>query len=246
MMEKKEIKLFKHNNKTQKRRVEEEEDDLENLETISLSDLQMNKGNESPKNSSSPQDFFEFFTESSDSENYNTFSDIIFCGKIISHDNDIDERQFEEEQLNNENLSPLFRSNSFHRPVIGVVKQNRVMSARFYGSPNLASVNITGLTSMSAKSRKRMFMFGPVKFKPEMELSEIKQRQGRRRCAPTTMTKFPASDGRGTTALVKSSQKKNKSGSTGKWMELRCKPHVNVLAKSLSCFSMRKHCMALP
>ncbi|KAK4367036.1 hypothetical protein RND71_014916 [Anisodus tanguticus] len=235
MMEKKEIKLFKHNNKAEKRRVEEkEEDDLENLETISLSDLQMNEGNESPIISS----FFEFFTESSDSKNYNTFSDIIFCGKIISH--------HDNEQLH-ENMSPLFRSNSFHRPVISMMKQNRANSARLYGSPNLTCVNITGLTSMSAMSRRKMFMFGPVKFKPEMELSEIKQRQGRRRrCAPT-MTRFPASDGGVTTALVKSSQKNNKGGPTGKLMELRCRPHfVNVLAKSLSCFSMRKYCMALP
>ncbi|OIT38451.1 hypothetical protein A4A49_52121 [Nicotiana attenuata] len=223
--------------KAEKRRVEE---DIENFETISLSDLQMKDENESPKNSSSPQDFFEFFTES-DSENY-TFSDIIFCGKIISHEND-DKRQLDE-QLNDNYLSPLFRSNSLHRPVIMPMNQKQANSARFYSSQNVQKVNITALTSMSAKSRRRMFMFGPVKFKPEMELSAIKQRQGYRRVPPPVI---PASDGGETTALVKSSQKKNKSGPTEKIKGLRSRPHLaNVLAKSLSCFSMRKHCMALP
>ncbi|MCD7458056.1 hypothetical protein HAX54_037077 [Datura stramonium] len=220
-----------------------EEEDY--LETISLSDLQMNiEGNESPKISSSPQEFFEFFTDQSS----DIFSDVIFCGKIISHENDVD---VDDEQLNENNFSPLlFRSNSFHRlPVTAPVNRNRASSARFHGSRNLESVNITGLTSMSAKSRRRMFMFGPVKFKPEMELSEIKQRQGRRRRCDPPPPVVPTSEGGGTTALVKSSQKKKKikSGPTGKLVELTRRPHfVNVLAKSLSCFSLRKHCMALP
>ncbi|XP_009604737.1 uncharacterized protein [Nicotiana tomentosiformis] len=220
--------------KAEKRRVEED------LETISLSDLQMKDGNESPKNSSSPQDFFEFFTES-DSENY-TFSEIIFCGKKISHENN-DKRQLEE-QLNETYLSPLFRSNSFHRPVTTAMNQKRANSARFYSSQNVQKVNITALTSMSEKSRRRMFMFGPVKFNPEMELSAIKKRQSRR-CVPPPV--IPASNGGETAALVKSSQKKNKSGPTKKIEGLRSRPHLaNVLAKSLRCFSLRKHCMALP
>lgn len=226
------MKFFKHKKETQK------EEEIENFETISLSDLQMNyEGNESPKVSTSSQDFFEFLNESSDSENY-TFSDIIFCGKIIRHENDVLEHQ-------EQNLSPLFRSNSFHRPVIRPVNQNRANSARFYGSQNLERVNISGLTSMSAKSRRRMFMFGPVKFNPEMELSEIKQRQGRRRTVV-----IPRSEGGGdTAALVKSRKKKKEEegGPTGKLMELTNRPHfVNVLVKSLRCFSLRKHCMGLP
>lgn len=221
-MERKKIKFFsKQKNETKK------EEEIENLETISLSDLQVNyEGNQSPKvSSSSPEDIFEFFNDFSDSENYKLSDNIIFCGKIlIRHENE------QEEQ----NLSPLFRSSSFHRPVREPVKQNRVSSARFYGSGNLERVNISGLTSMSAKSRRRMFMFGPVKFKPEMELSEIKQRQGRRRCAPLPPV-IPTSEGvGGTTALVKS--RKKEGG-----------PHfVDVLAKSWRYFSLRKHCMGLP
>ncbi|KAF3631093.1 hypothetical protein FXO37_28176 [Capsicum annuum] len=209
------------------------------------------EGNESPKGSSSPQEFFEFFSENSDYENY-TFSDIIFCGKNIRHENDIKETELEQ----TENLSPLFRCDSFHGPCNGLVNQNRAKLlaslARFSGSQNLERVNISGLTSMSSKSRRRMFMFGPVKFNPEMELSEIKQRQSRRQSMTTTRSSvggevvIPGSNVGATTTLVKSKMKKKKDGSTRKMMELS-RPHfVNVLAKSLRCFSMRKHCMALP
>ncbi|CAH9137615.1 unnamed protein product [Cuscuta epithymum] len=55
------------------------------------------------------------------------------------------------------------------------------------GSERVASVsrkvNISSLTSMSSASRRRMFMFGPVRFKPEMDLVAIKERQ-RRRLSP--------------------------------------------------------------
>ncbi|WMV53368.1 hypothetical protein MTR67_046753 [Solanum verrucosum] len=224
------MKFFKHKKETQK-----EEEEIENLETISLCDLQMNnyEGYESPKISSSSEEFFEFLNESSHS-----FSDIIFCGKIIRHENESVDQE--------KNLSPLFRSNSFHRHITAPVNnQNRASSARFYSSQE--RVNISGLTSMSAKSRRKWFMFGPVKFNPEMELSEIKQRQGRRRCALPLPVIPMSKDGGDTTALEKSRKKKKESGPTGKLMELTSRPHfVNVLAKSLRCFSLRKHCMALP
>ncbi|KAK6775154.1 hypothetical protein RDI58_026155 [Solanum bulbocastanum] len=226
------MKLFKHKKETQK-----EEEEIENFETISLCDIQMNyDGYESPKVSSSSQEFFEFFNEYS--ENY-TFSDIIFCGKIIRHKND--------SVVQENNLSPLFRSNSFHRHITAPVNnQNRASSARFYSSQE--RVSISGLTSMSAKSRRKMFMFGPVKFNPEMELSEIKQRQGRRRCALPLPVIPMSEDGGDTMALEKSRKKKKKEGGpTGKLMELTSRPHfVNVLAKSLRSLSLRKHCMALP
>uniref|UniRef100_A0A3Q7IQJ4 Uncharacterized protein n=1 Tax=Solanum lycopersicum TaxID=4081 RepID=A0A3Q7IQJ4_SOLLC len=218
----------------------EEEEEIENLETISLCDVSNYEGYESPKISSSSQDFFEFFNEYSDDY---TFSDIIFCGKIISHENDyvIQEKK---------TLSPFSRSNSFHRRsninTAPMNNQNRASSARFYS--RMERVNISGLTSMSAKSRRKMFMFGPVKFNPEMELSEIKQRQGRRRCALPLPVIPMSEDGGDTTELGKKRRKKKKeSGPTGKFMELTSRPHfVNVLAKSLRCFSLRKHCMALP
>lgn len=61
---------------------------------------------------------------------------------------------------------------------------------------SVQKVNITSLTSMSAKARRRMFMFGPVKFKPEMELSAIRERQSRRTPGPM----FPAFEGGETVA----------------------------------------------
>ncbi|OIT38343.1 hypothetical protein A4A49_15462 [Nicotiana attenuata] len=86
---------------------------------------------------------------------------------------------------------------------------------------------------MSAKSRRRMFMFGPVKFRPVMEMNEIKQRQSRR--APTMM--FPAvgvtgeddtaaGDGRRTAVREKEGVKP----------PLGCRVHFgNIFSRSLNC-----------
>ncbi|KAL0402349.1 UNVERIFIED_CONTAM: hypothetical protein Slati_4264800 [Sesamum latifolium] len=72
---------------------------------------------------------------------------------------------------------------------------------------------------MSAKSRRRMFMFGPVKFKPEMELSAIKQRQARR-----ASTEKAAGNGGGTSPLG----------------VVRSRSHLtSMLARSFGCIRWR-------
>lgn len=80
-------------------------------------------------------------------------------------------------------------------------------------------VNFSALTSMSAKSRRRMFMFGPVKFKPEMELSAIKQRQATRDLVPA---KPPSAGGKSRCWLLKTSSRGRS-------------PLMTVLARSLGC-----------
>lgn len=141
----------------------------DNEDALSFRDLQMynqtdtNSNRSSPRTSSS-QELFEFFPTLPNSPATNV--DIMFCGKLIPG------------------------SSSFRLPEteIDLMVPRRSISQRDLGLPrhsikpssSVKKVNITTLTSMSSKSRKRMFMFGPVKFMPEMEMSSIRERQGRR------------------------------------------------------------------
>ncbi|KAG6391469.1 hypothetical protein SASPL_149224 [Salvia splendens] len=111
-----------------------------------------------PPPPSSPDHLFEFSAAAP-----SHFDDIIFCGKII-------------------HAGAAVKSQSLRKPDRPDDQVRRLSaSSRFSGGGDTGyhaqRVNISALTSMSAKSRRRMFMFGPVKFKPEMELSAIKQRQ---------------------------------------------------------------------
>ncbi|CAK9136159.1 unnamed protein product [Ilex paraguariensis] len=193
----------------------EEEEDYD--DTLSFRNLPTNGQHDggggdslqqSPRTSSA-QELFEFFTGlTSETFTYPT-QNLIFCGKIIGHEND---NQLKNEYQKRDYLS-LNRSASFVKPrnyqlltdetdrfqAKNLSKSFRLSSSDGYlsksscssSSSSVQKVNITSLTSMSAKSRRRMFMFGPVKFKPEMELTAIKERQGRRVPAPM----FPASSG---------------------------------------------------
>ncbi|KAK4430901.1 hypothetical protein Salat_0852000 [Sesamum alatum] len=162
---------------------EEEEEEADRLSFCNLPIGENYSGStvQSPRASSAQTDhFFEFFTtHPGPAASHSFHNDIIFCGKI-----------FHEDQLNEYQKRDYFatiRSQSLRKPSFSD-SDNR----RFSGDlirPKCAAgdldyhvqrVNITSLTSMSAKSRRRMFMFGPVKFKPKMELSAIKQRQARR------------------------------------------------------------------
>ncbi|XP_073029362.1 uncharacterized protein [Primulina eburnea] len=159
---------------------------------LSFSNLPL-RDNNSPRSLQhspvSKDQLFEFFT----SQTLPVFSNqgVVFCGKIIH------EEKEEELSLNEFQKRDYFanlRSHSFRRSSITARKENGddISCRRYSGSSRFStppgyrvqSVNISALTSMSAKSRRRMFMFGPVKFKPEMDLSEIKQRLRRERAAP--------------------------------------------------------------
>ena len=101
--------------------------------------------------------------------------------------------------------------------------ENRSGSARFRAGSTVQKVNITAITDMSAASRRRMFMFGPVKFKPEMDVTAIRERRNRR--APQRMR--PMQEGSEVTA----------SGG-GLVRPLRCRSHLaTALAKSFGCIS---------
>ncbi|KAG6389740.1 hypothetical protein SASPL_151213 [Salvia splendens] len=121
---------------------------------LSFCDLPLSSATPPPP-SSSPDHLFRFSTAPAPSHPH----DIIFCGKII-HAGAVKSKSLRQPDRRDDPVRRLSASTRFEDT--GYHAQR---------------VNISALTSMSAKSRRRMFMFGPVKFKPEMELSAIKQRQ---------------------------------------------------------------------
>ncbi|KAG5533248.1 hypothetical protein RHGRI_027446 [Rhododendron griersonianum] len=101
----------------------------------------------------------------------------------------------------------------------------------------IQKVNITALTDMSAKSRRRMFMFGPVKFKPEMDVEAIRKR--RSRLGPVNIPPMPEET---EMKMVKSGGGRGKSGGGvgdgGMLRPLWCRSHLaTALAKSFGCVS---------
>ncbi|PIN11982.1 hypothetical protein CDL12_15401 [Handroanthus impetiginosus] len=183
--------------------------------------------------SARPDHLFEFFPSQRRPAAAQRHKEIVFCGKVIH-----DQEEEEQDQLNEYQKRDYFatiRSESFRKPDHDAVEIRRFSaSTRVSGDLtrpkcsagdldyHMQRVNITSLTSMSAKSRRRMFMFGPVKFKPEMELSAIKQRQARR---PTVEKEAESGGGKSQWGVVRSS--------------LRGRSHLtSVLARSLGCFPM--------
>lgn len=162
----------------------------------------------------------------------------MFCGKVIP--GSVDDNELNDQYQNREYLT-LVGSSSFRlpeRPIEQVIPI-RSVSDREIGSyrhavkfsSSVKKVNITALTSMSSKSRRRMFMFGPVKFKPEMEMSAIKERLGRR--APSRM--FPVAEGGESGKVVVGGHKNH--GDTVK--TLRCRSRLNtVFERSLACLRL--------
>ncbi|KAL4576424.1 hypothetical protein LXL04_012517 [Taraxacum kok-saghyz] len=192
----------------------------ENDDALSLRDLQMFDHTDASSTHSSPrtssaQDLFEFFhTISSPPESVDI--------KVIS-DSDVE---------GNDDYLTLFRSPSLKFPNPPVKHVIPMRSVTF--STSAKKLNMTALTSMSSKSKRRMFMFGPVKFLPEMEMSAIRERQGRR--APTQM--FPVEKGGGATTTVKvvAGSRKNQRGVV---KTLTCRARQNtVFERSLACLRL--------
>ncbi|XP_057798974.1 uncharacterized protein LOC131014865 [Salvia miltiorrhiza] len=169
---------------------EDEEEEPKRLSFSHLPSPQNNSGSSSTP-SARPDLLFEFSAaDLAAAPTHSYHNDIVFCGKII-HDDD----EEEEDELNEYQKRDYFatvKSKSLRKPSSPDSEHRRLSAAtRFSGElarPKSADVdvdyhvqrvNISSLTSMSAKSRRRMFMFGPVKFKPEMELGAIKQRQAK-------------------------------------------------------------------
>ncbi|XP_059625369.1 uncharacterized protein LOC132268556 [Cornus florida] len=225
-------------------------DSEEAEDTLSLCDLPMNDFENNPSNhhhspkTSIDQDLFEFFT-GLNSAIGPIDNNIVFCGSIIPYD---DEKELNEYQKRD--YFSVVKSSPFHKKSRSsrlsggsnrFSGEDRSSSLRFVNSDSHpcrsfarcehSPVNITAITSMSAKSRRRMFMFGPVKFKPEMELSAIKKRQSRH--APAAM--FPAAVDGGAVAVAS-------AGSRGKsqWGLVRALRCSTVLARSFGCMSVHK------
>ncbi|XAR72100.1 hypothetical protein NMG60_11018619 [Bertholletia excelsa] len=165
---------------------------------------------------------------------------VVFCGKII------DDQTHDGEEMNEYRKRDYFslKSSSFHKPgayhvdgsqrrELRSVTRTRSSSVR---SP-VQKVNITSITSMSRKSRRMMFMFGPVKFKPEMDVVAIRKRQGRR---PPLQIPPLAEDSE---ALVRQGGRLKSAGGSGGygWGLLRalwCRSHLAAAsAKSFGCIS---------
>ncbi|KAL1828077.1 hypothetical protein ACET3Z_006489 [Daucus carota] len=158
--------------------MEESDDDL------SLRDLQVtvNSNAGSPRTSSvSAPDIFEFFSSTvTGQETSEAANDIIFCGKLIPYNNET------EMIISSARTFNYLIDNERDRYSRG----NRSENFHVRSEHSVHKVNISSLTTMSPTARRRMFMFGPVKFKPEMELSAIRERQSRR--APSLM--FPVKE----------------------------------------------------
>ncbi|GMP68905.1 hypothetical protein CsSME_00028358 [Camellia sinensis var. sinensis] len=176
---------------------------------------------------SSDPDLFEFFTGfGSDLSRNNSVS--FSSGEILDRSDGREANEYRnlDYSLSNSGSSREFRS----------VRRNRSSSDLWRSK----KVNITAITAMSAKSRWRMFMFGPVKFEPEMDVCAIRKRQGNR--PPMRIPPMPEE---GKMVAVKSGGGRGKSGGGGGGggegvllKPLGCMSHfTTMLAKSFGCIS---------
>ena len=160
----------------------------------------------------SDQDLFEFFTPN------DSVSEIMGQDEGDEQVNEYRKRDY-----------LCLRTESFNKDrgyqwEFGSESEKRYGSDRFRAGSPAQKVNITALTSMSSTSRRRMFMFGPVKFKPEMDVNAIRERRNRR--APPRIQPM-----REESQVVS-------SGGRGLARPLWCRSHLaTALAKSFGCIS---------
>lgn len=197
----------------------ETEEDALSFRNFSINPNGSDSINNSPKSTSDP---FEFFTNSPkitphEDELLNEYQKRDYLTLIRSTSSRRSQNQAYGDEINR-----LYPSNS------GRVSGSEGLTPRDC-SYHVSKVNITSLTSMSAKSRRRMFMFGMVKFKPEMELSAIKQRQTKRPPAPM----FPA-------VVEKVAAGRGKGGHHWEVVRsLRGRSHLTaLLARSFGCIPL--------
>ncbi|XP_027155735.1 uncharacterized protein LOC113757064 [Coffea eugenioides] len=228
---------------------EEEEEEAE--DTLSFCNLNIQEYKEcsvlqSPRDSSA-QDLFEFFSDERSPEFFSA-PDVVFCGKLMHENRDDQLNEYQKRDyltmVRSHSFRPSSRDEKDRSTATKSLVSRQISSSksRVGSIYRVQNVNISGLTSMSKKSRRRMFMFGPVKFKPEMELSAIKERQGRRSTTSTTMSP-PTQVKDGGKAVVRSGGKAapaaDKGKRSGTWnmvRSLRGKGHLTaVLARSFGC-----------
>ncbi|KAJ0557202.1 hypothetical protein HanIR_Chr07g0322501 [Helianthus annuus] len=199
-------------------------------DALSLRDLQLydqtatSSTRSSPRAASSPE-LFEFFPTL---PSPNATENIVFCGKVISNS---DDTKLDDKTLNKSVKNREYRCSSSRLPDRQTkhVIPMRSVSNRDLGSPrhgvkfssSVKKVNIEKLTSVSSKSKRRLFMLGPVKFVPEMEMGSLRERQGRRN--PSSRM-FPVTED-----AIKMNTDNGKSG-------VRCRARLNsVFERSFAC-----------
>lgn len=125
----------------------------------------------SPNYRNSPSHFFEFSIDSKPETNCPSTDRILFCGRVI--------HQKQRDPLPAK-LQPKQRSESFN-------KSQTFHSARLTSPTRSSSFRAPATGSyryQSGGSRKYKVLIGLTKIQPEMDLSEIRKRQGRRGPVP--------------------------------------------------------------
>ncbi|KAB1219648.1 hypothetical protein CJ030_MR3G011092 [Morella rubra] len=209
--------------------LEEPEEDA-----LSLCDLPIHeKENEGdpfpPKYQSSPsrQDFFEFSTHPN-LEMSPALDSIIFCGRVM-HKKELPLNESQNKWRSESfNKAQIFHSAKLTEASI------RSHSFRVKGPKSVPAPATGSFRYSSSGSKKHKVLIGLAKIQPEMELSEIRKRQGRRPPVPM----FPPV---GTEEPVISGDRSG--GGKSLWRLLRpfrCRSHLtNTLARSsFGCFPL--------
>ncbi|CAL5322374.1 hypothetical protein CsSME_00000627 [Camellia sinensis var. sinensis] len=183
---------------------QEEEDQTE--ETLSLCDLPMysdakeeDQSLSSSSFSSDQDDFFEFFSEDWSTLSSYPVQNIVFCGKLIASKEPSSETEHTHKIETNKQDKPrksrlfrwnskMFRSSKSTNPKIKrcvsspkslslpVGEEFRYKGGEKYGFP----VRRVSVVAAPVKPRRSLLMFGLARMPPEMELRDIRSRQGRR------------------------------------------------------------------
>ncbi|XP_047942882.1 uncharacterized protein LOC125189669 [Salvia hispanica] len=161
--------------------IKEEEEELEETETLSLCDLPLysdqshdwDDQHSSTTTTSSDQDYFEFFSqELVSSAAFLPPQNIIFCGKLIPYKHLPTPNDKNQITLNTTQTGPN-KTSRWRWRLSGTTKcTTAAMQRRAYNS------------GKQVKVKWYFFLFGVSRFSPVVELSDIRSRQSRRRTSP--------------------------------------------------------------
>ncbi|XP_019177851.1 PREDICTED: uncharacterized protein LOC109173046 [Ipomoea nil] len=241
---------------------QEEEEEEEELETISLNNFPTTI-TDAPENdggihdrrlSSDPVDLFEFFSDFTSQSEISHAEEIIFCGKVMAlkgqaeRSADGDGRKLQSfhgrrcESLSIPRTNSGSKSGRWQLP-----RSSRSLDyKKLRRNPSLCSSEVDRSSSskpdVSAaglkpqKPRWYALMFGHVKFPPEMDLRDIKNRQVRRTVSPM----FHIDDRSSSETGRNSPSMRNERKSSWDFIKmLSCKDHasVAVTTSSFDCIS---------
>ncbi|KAL8193210.1 hypothetical protein R6Q57_027114 [Mikania cordata] len=202
------------------------DDDALSLRDLQIYDQTANSSARSSPRTSSAQESFEFFSIPSSNSTATATTDVIFCGKLIPYS--VDDKDLNNRYQNSDYRRLIVGSSSFRfaeRPIEHAIPL-RSVSNRGLGSHQLSTSvkKVSMTTSISSKSKRRMFSLGPVKFMPEMEMRSIRERQGRLAQSRT----FPVAVG--------GDARKAVAGGGAHRNTVSCRERLNsVFGKSVAC-----------